>query len=365
LATALVSAEEFVAALAALRCALMLKKTSETTSLAVHCMKQLRHSGEASAVRDLVVQALADGWDRPGELALVSAALIKPNPAIGTCVEREVKAWPRRLPSEDLFGSSSTEAVGQDELLQCLLESTPVWDLALERFLTAVRCTVLERAMAEDSSTANADPAIGFYCALARQCFINEYVFARDDDELKNAEALRERLAAALAAGAAIPMLWPVAVAAYFPLNAVSGAERLLAYAASAAWPDAVAGVLAQQISEPVQERQLAPAIPRLTEIEDSVSVLVREQYEQNPFPRWVRTASGIQPMTVDHYFRKCFRSPLFADLGKSEVDILVAGCGTGRHPVESAQKFAGARVLAIDLSLASLAYAQRKTRAL
>src|SRR5262249_16383310 len=39
--------------------------------------------------------------------------------------------------------------------------------------------------------------------------------------------------------------------------------------------------------------------------------------------------------------------------------------CGTGQHPIEAAQQFAGASVLAIDLSLSSLAYAKRKTREL
>jgi SAM-dependent methyltransferase len=49
-----------------------------------------------------------------------------------------------------------------------------------------------------------------------------------------------------------------------------------------------------------------------------------------------------------------------FECLGKSQIDILIAGCGTGQHAIETAQRFAGANVLAIDLSLGSLAYARR-----
>ena len=41
---------------------------------------------------------------------------------------------------------------------------------------------------------------------------------------------------------------------------------------------------------------------------------------------------------------------------------ILVAGCGTGQHAIATAQQYPGASVLAVDLSLASLAYAKRKT---
>ena len=43
---------------------------------------------------------------------------------------------------------------------------------------------------------------------------------------------------------------------------------------------------------------------------------------------------------------------------------MLVAGCGTGWHAVGIAQKYHGARVLAVDLSLSSLCYAKRNTPA-
>ena len=41
---------------------------------------------------------------------------------------------------------------------------------------------------------------------------------------------------------------------------------------------------------------------------------------------------------------------------------ILIAGCGTGQHSIGTASRFSGCHVTAVDLSLASLAYAQRKT---
>ena len=58
-------------------------------------------------------------------------------------------------------------------------------------------------------------------------------------------------------------------------------------------------------------------------------------------------------------------RPPTFRRFGKSELDVLIAGCGTGQHAIENAPRFPGARTLAIDLSLTSLAYALRKTREL
>jgi SAM-dependent methyltransferase len=41
---------------------------------------------------------------------------------------------------------------------------------------------------------------------------------------------------------------------------------------------------------------------------------------------------------------------------------VLVAGCGTGQHAVTTALRYPGGTLLAVDLSLASLAYAKRKS---
>ena len=47
------------------------------------------------------------------------------------------------------------------------------------------------------------------------------------------------------------------------------------------------------------------------------------------------------------------------------DIDILIAGCGTGRHSIGVAQQFERSKVLAIDLSAASLGYAKARTGAL
>ena len=57
-------------------------------------------------------------------------------------------------------------------------------------------------------------------------------------------------------------------------------------------------------------------------------------------------------------------RDRLIADLNLPQGGtVLELGCGTGRNAIETAQRFQGARVLAVDLSRASLAHAARKSR--
>jgi SAM-dependent methyltransferase len=70
--------------------------------------------------------------------------------------------------------------------------------------------------------------------------------------------------------------------------------------------------------------------------------------------------------MPVDEWFRTFFPRSAFRSIGKtSGPDVLIGGCGTGRHSILFARAYPGAKVLAVDLSLSSLSYAKEKTRAM
>jgi 2-polyprenyl-3-methyl-5-hydroxy-6-metoxy-1,4-benzoquinol methylase len=243
--------------------------------------------------------------------------------------------------------------LADDELLMALLVSAQNTDVELERFLTMARRVLLEAAVSDDAD----DGAIGFYAALARQCFINEYVFFNSKEEIDRAGELREALAAALERGTPISSLRLLAVAAYFPLHSLSGAARLL----DRTWPPLASAVLVQQVREPQEEAQLRAAMPRLTPIEDAISRQVQNQYEENPYPRWVRVPIVENTITVTCYLRQKFPFAAFQHTSGSEIsEILSAGCGTGQLALELAQGVPS-RVLAVDLSLKSLGYAKRK----
>ncbi len=73
------------------------------------------------------------------------------------------------------------------------METATVADLDLERFLTGARFALLQTASVDDASTPVDPKALDFACALARQCFVNEYVFASTDEEAAAAQRLRDR----------------------------------------------------------------------------------------------------------------------------------------------------------------------------
>ena len=260
----------------------------------------------------------------------------------------------------DLLGADGASQFAGEALLMALLQYRPVHDTTLERLLTVIRRGLLQCAAENDASILNVS-SLEFFCALARQCFINEYVFALGDSERAQLLTLRERVAAALATRAEVPPLDLIAAASYLPLHQLPAAETLL----ERSYPDAVMRLLTQQISEPRQEQADRDKIPVLTPTGDAVSLQVQQQYEENPYPRWT-ALPRIAPTPVANFLSdKIGVAPEPWNTVTGPIDILIAGCGTGQHAIDTAQRFASSRVLAIDMSRTSLAYARRMTRAL
>jgi ubiquinone/menaquinone biosynthesis C-methylase UbiE len=70
-----------------------------------------------------------------------------------------------------------------------------------------------------------------------------------------------------------------------------------------------------------------------------------------------------LEPAPISKVFNEIELKLFSAKITEVEKpEILFAGCGTGQHSIGTAARFKGSNVLAIDLSLSSLAYAKRKT---
>ncbi|MGF6312467.1 2-polyprenyl-3-methyl-5-hydroxy-6-metoxy-1,4-benzoquinol methylase [Bradyrhizobium sp. i1.8.4] len=291
-------------------------------------------------------KALALGMDAK------AVGFIMQNPTVTAYVGRIAGKWPLPVTNTELFGTDSVAPLARDLFLRSAMEATTLASMQLEVLLGFARAELLRRAGNQDSVD---DEIVGFACALARQCFINEYAYGQNQAEGELAGALRDRLLQDLASGAAIMPLTLAVVAAYFPLHALPAADALL----RRDWPATVAGLLRVQLREPREETEERSAIPTLTPIKNDVSVEVMRQYEENPYPRWT-----VNPLTAFAADRARGRSVVTAEQ-KAELDILIAGCGTGSHAIQIAQVYPNARLLAVDISMTSLAYARRKTREL
>jgi tetratricopeptide (TPR) repeat protein/SAM-dependent methyltransferase len=339
--------------------AIDIEETPQVRAVFVRCARHAHVTFDDARFRDLIFRALSEGWDRPSNLTVPAFSLVRMNRGLQAAIARQVAAAPRRLSLDELCGPAGLAELASDRLFGQVLRSVPICDSEIERLLTDLRRGALDQAMGPAHPAAVAEDVLEFLCALAQQCFTNEYVWAVADEEHGALARLGDMLGAALRRGDDVPAHWIAAIASYLPLDQLGCAELL----SGRTWPEAVAALVQQQIAEPRAERDIQATLPRLTSVDDHVSVAVQQQYEQNPYPRWVTARRRPASTTVDAHMVGQFPNAGFKPFGKNALDILIAGCGTGQHSIEVAERYADADVLAIDLSAASLGYAMRKSR--
>jgi tetratricopeptide (TPR) repeat protein len=265
--------------------------------------------------------------------------------------------------SETLSDNPAVAAFLRDPLLLASLPRMALCDAALEEVLAHVRrCLILHCTPASVPESSLPGIPEDFVCALARQCFYANYALYAQNDEVRRVALLREPLKHALREDTLTPRALEFLLARsalYDPLHALYDHERLLARPA-ADWSAAFAPMLAEQIGNRLRERAIAQELTAITGIADRNSLAVRAQYEENPYPRWV-TMQRVNRMAIED-LQAHLRPGQEIRVRPPPVQILVAGCGTGHVSVLFAHNFPESEILAVDLSLSSLAYAVRMT---
>src|SRR5204862_5852694 len=121
--------------------------------------------------------------------------LLERDPVIGPAIRRASESWPLRPALPELLGAGGLIAVAGNQLLLALLEVVKVTDLNFERLLTSIRAGLLDM-VAQDHNHAD-ETILRLCCALARQCFFNEYVFDLTADQHSCVIHLRDRISEA------------------------------------------------------------------------------------------------------------------------------------------------------------------------
>jgi 2-polyprenyl-3-methyl-5-hydroxy-6-metoxy-1,4-benzoquinol methylase len=246
-------------------------------------------------------------------------------------------------------------SLAQNLLLLTALMSAPMAERRWEAALTRLRHRLLD-AVAADAAPFAEPAATAFIVALAEQCALTEYIFSESAAEAEPVERLA-RLAEAEAPKPAMAEVL-LAVLALYRMDAV---QRLVAQRPPPSPSPAIAALIRRHVEEPAREAELARAIPRIDALGDAVSRAVRDQYEENPYPRWTVAHTQWPALAAADTIQLLVPSLRGRAPPLAYQRMLVAGCGTGRQLVELAALFPKARILGIDLSVSSLGYAKRK----
>ena len=240
-------------------------------------------------------------------------------------------------------------------LLLKLMSVCPLADLEIENLLKKVRSNLLFSI----SDFKKSPEVLTFQSALALQCFTNEYIYDQSESETKALESLEAQVEHVLSNGKQPSPQELLCLASYKALMEYEWCTKITA-------ASEIVKVFTRQVIEPRQESHLKSTIYLLDNITDEISIKVRKQYEESPYPRWINL--GLSSKAAPIFMVVNTTKVRLFDNDICEVyspDILIAGCGTGQHSIGTAARFKNSKVLAIDLSLSSLAYAKRKTEEL
>jgi len=262
----------------------------------------------------------------------------------------------------EFLRSGSLGTLSQNDLFNRLLRLTFVDDIQLEKFLTSLREALLWECLEDTDTSKSPINYLSLIVSLSNQCFLNEYIWMMNTRETAAIDKLASTVEEKTAQKEMVSPYLIAILSTYQPLYSLSCAEEL----SGENWPDEMSSLIKTQLIEPLKEKQYQNSIPTLSPLSGNISELVRSQYEENPFPRWSNLPVWSQRGTMEEYIGR-----VFPNIGEEERSqpchpkILVAGCGTGWIPNDLANRIENSSITALDLSLASLGYAKRKSEEL
>ncbi len=313
-------------------------------------------AGASPAIRETLIGLLRAEDVSPLDIGPAALSVLQPHPGL-----------------EGLLSAASTPGVDEERMTAALetaeaqaLLGDPLWlwllsralqtALPMEGLLTVLRRLALSRGMRPEQPAGLLADALEPLAALALQANLGSHAWLELKAEREAVEALQTQWSAN-------------------PPGELDAATLLLAcYRAlpsDAAVPRLPAGptvLLAEAhdrlLLSPRRRRETAALLPGLTPVAEGVSATVQAHYDANPYPRWLAT-NLPEPRPLPAVLAGLFPWLEAATLPQQQpLPLLIAGCGTGEQALRSARRFAGAEVLAIDLSRTALAYGQERAEA-
>lgn len=222
-------------------------------------------------------------------------------------------------------------------------------DVEIGKFIQNIRRFILSALISGKLSGNQKDVKFDdIALSIAHASFSSDYIWEVSDQEVKDVSILKEQIVS----GARQADVTNIAIiASYCKLLQEALLHPTLDSFLFKFKNKKLKGLLTEQLYEPRKERQLRINIKSFGAISDQVSLAVREQYEENPYPRWTHQ----KPLHVDEL---ADRLNLY---WQGSGNILIAGSATGEYSINISKKNPRLSVTGIDLSLASIGYSERK----
>lgn len=253
---------------------------------------------------------------------------------------------------------ADSDTIAGDPLFILALKKLPIKSAQLEKLVMALRYELLLGATNQGQVSNSYIPLAS---AISMYGYLSEFILPMTDAERNMVEALKKLIDSAVLESQSTPQDIAGALllfSMYESWTKLSCSQQLLSLN-DYDWPEYLRELNFEYL---LLKRYQNTKIGTLTTISSGVSAKVKNQYESYPYPRW----NSLDYKRTTHYTQALQqeygngRLPKY--LNEDSINVLIAGCGTGRHALHVAKYFRNVDVTAIDLSQASLSYAKVKS---
>lgn len=204
-----------------------------------------------------------------------------------------------------------------------LLSSNLVSNYVIEEAITKIRAELVGSMLGNNYNKTHRF----FLAALRKQCKLNNFIYHVSEEELLKVDVLKEK------------------ISNLSPMIQIDAQLILESYQSSGAKKSCCTDGLVRRSKK--KETTLSGLLKS--------KKLIQSFYESNPYPLW-----SSRPKHSESTLEQLFKALNLKQLPPGN-NILVAGCGTGRHAIQLALTYPRARVIGLDVSQASLQYATKK----
>jgi ubiquinone/menaquinone biosynthesis C-methylase UbiE len=258
--------------------------------------------------------------------------------------------------TKDGSGSQFNE-IASCPLFLSALKNTIIKSELLERLIIALRHELLN--FASDKGQLS-NEFIPLCLSISYYGWRNEFILPYTDAEKNMVSVLKDMISKALETPGCTPIDLSGAlllVAMYSYWDSIPNADRLMAFD-DESWP-----TITYDLKILLDKRRMIANynFEEITRIPSNEQHDVKAQYERFPYPQWenldIKTPIEYGLALKHQYPNANLPNYIFSN----NLNILVAGCGTGRHAINAACYFKNVNIIALDICKNSLAYAKFK----
>ena len=242
------------------------------------------------------------------------------------------------------------EYFSNDELFHFILNADFNTNLKLELVIRGLRREILLNF----DSYRKLDCLDRLLCSISQQMFLNEYIYDKNEDEIEKIIQISNYLLSK-STGEDFDIYQIILLSMYQDISEIPDIVN-------ADFPKQFYQIKKSHIFDKNKESEIVASLCKADVITDETSKSVKEQYEENPYPRWhPNIEKKFKRGPLKKHLEKSFDVKLSNRIFDKPIKrTLIAGCGTGQQIYYLSRFVDDISVDALDLSFRSLAYAKR-----